>query len=228
MQIGSILEFLLLWYALMDRIDLLRMARDKASAQANAYLHQLNEELEVLVAERTQALEEQNKTLNELAVQDSMTGLLNHKASIDCLAMLQSSAKRYVYNLAVIMMDIDKFKSINDGYGHQADDKLIVTVANVLKDTLRKSDGCGRYGGDEFIMILPESNARSAELLAERIRKDIHEVKIPEIDNTSIGTSFGVAEFDPSHPDNNLINMADSALYKAKKAGRNQVICSGE
>jgi len=224
MQIGSTFEILLLGYALMDRINLLRVEKEKATEQASAYLQQLNEELEVLVGERTLKLEEQNKKLNELAVQDSMTSLLNHKASIDYLRLMQSSAERYNHHLAVIMLDIDQFKTINDRYGHPAGDKVVCAVAGVLKETVRESDGCGRYGGDEFILILPESDSRSAWDLAERTRKNIKKLRVPEIGNTSFSASFGVAVFDPFHPDANLITLADRALYKAKETGRDRVV----
>jgi len=224
MQIGSTLEIVLLGYALMDRIDLLRMDKEKAIVQANEYLKQLNEELEVLVDERTHELQEQNTRLAEIAVQDSMTGLLNHKASLDFLKLRKSSAQRYGTNLAVVMLDIDRFKFINDRFGHPAGDEVITTVAAVLRGTLRESDGCGRYGGEEFLLILPESDAKKACFLAERTRKNIEALKIAEIDEMPVTASFGVAVFDPNSPDENLISLADKALYDAKNAGRNRVV----
>ncbi len=224
MQIGSVFEVVLLGYALMDRIELLRIEKEKAIVQANKYLQQLNEKLELLVDERTQKLQDKNRKLSKIAVQDSMTGLLNHKASLDFLKLCKSSAQRYGKNLAVIMLDIDRFKLVNDRFGHPAGDKVLVAIAAILKDTLRESDGCGRYGGEEFLLILPESDADKACYLAERTRKNIEAMKIPEIENIPVTASFGVAVFDPSHPDENLISLADRALYGAKKAGRNRVV----
>ncbi len=224
MQIGSTLEVVLLGYALMDRIDLLRIDKEKANIQANEYLKQLNDELEILVDERTQKLQKQNSRLAEIAVQDSMTGLLNHKASLEFLHLRKSSAQRYGTNLAVIMLDIDRFKLINDRFGHPAGDEVLITIAAVLRGTLRESDGCGRYGGEEFLLILPESDSENACFLAERTRKNIEALKIAEIDEISITASFGVAVFDPDYPDENLISLADKALYEAKKAGRNRVV----
>jgi diguanylate cyclase (GGDEF)-like protein len=226
MQIGSVFEVVLLGYALMDRIGLLRIDKEKAIVQANEYLQQLNEKLEILVNERTKKLQEQNKKLGEIAVQDSMTGLLNHKASLEFLRLRKSSAQRYGKNLAVIMLDIDRFKLINDRFGHPAGDEVLTIVAAVLKATLRETDGCGRYGGEEFLLILPESDAENACYLAERIKKNIEALKIPEIDNIPVTASFGVAVFNPLCPDENLISFADSALYDAKKAGRNRVVLS--
>lgn len=224
MQIGSTLEVMLLGYALMDRIELLRTEKEKAIVQANEYLQQLNEKLESLVDERTQKLREKNRKLSKLAVQDSMTGLLNHNASIEYLKLMRGSAQRYGHDLAVIMLDIDLFKSINDVYGHPAGDEVILAVSHVLKSTIRESDGCGRYGGEEFILILPESNMDSAQELAERIRKNIQELRIPAIDNTTVSASFGITLFDQFASDADMIAQADKALYMAKMSGRNRVV----
>lgn len=224
MQIGSVVEVLLIGYALLDRIELLRIGKEEATVQANEYLRQLNERLEILVAERTRKLKEKNKKLIKIAVQDGMTGLLNHKASLDFLKLRESSAKRYGKNLAVIMLDIDRFKRINDRFGHPAGDKVIIAIAATLKSTLRESDGCGRYGGEEFLLILPELGVQDVCFLAERIRKKIEELKIFEIDNLPVTASLGVAVFNPLMPDENLISLADRALYEAKHSGRNRVV----
>ena len=228
MQIGSAFVVILLGYALMDRIELLRIEKEKAVVQANEYLLQLNEKLELLVDKRTKTLQLKNKKLREIAVQDSMTGLLNHKASLDFLRLRKSSAQRYGKNLAVIMLDIDRFKVINDRFGHPAGDKVIIAITATLKGTLRESDGCGRYGGEEFLLILPESGVQDVCFLAERIRLKIEELRIPEIDNLPVTASLGIAVFDPSNPDENLIGIADKALYEAKHSGRNQVVIADD
>lgn len=228
MQIGSVVEVVLIGYALMDRIDLLRIEKDKATIQANEYLRQLNERLEILVDERTRKLKEKNKKLIKIAVQDSMTGLLNHKASLEFLKLRISSAQRYGNNLAVIMLDIDRFKLINDRFGHPAGDKVIIAIATTLKGALRESDGCARYGGEEFLLILPESGVQDVCFLAERIRTKIEELRIPEIENLPVTASLGIAVFDPSNPDENLIGIADRALYEAKHSGRNRVVIADD
>jgi len=221
MQIGSMIEIVLLGYALMMKIDLLRMDKNFAQAEANKYLNQLNEELGSLVDERTQELQVKNIQLSKLVSLDSMTGLLNHNASIDLLNRLRHAVLRYDNDLAVIMLDIDFFKSINDQFGHPAGDKVIISIANILKETIRDSDGAGRYGGEEFILILPETNINAAKELAERIRQDILQLDLDEIDNKKVTSSFGLAVFEANSPESNLIDQADSALYKAKEAGRN-------
>ncbi len=223
MQIGSTLEVLLLGYALMDKIDLLREDKENARELANSYLIQLNEKLESLVAERTRELSESNKELKELAVRDSMTGLLNHKASIEYLQKMQKYAHRYGHDLSVVMLDVDHFKRINDTYGHSVGDIVLILIADVVAKTLRESDGCGRYGGEEFIMILSETDVKDAWKLAERMRKNVEALEIEEIDGTSLSVSLGISIFDPADPEANLMLQADKALYNAKNNGRNQV-----
>ena len=224
MQIGSMIEVLLLGYALTMKIDLLRNEKNTAQIKAHKYLNQLNEELESLVDERTQDLQVINEKLSELVCMDGMSKLLNHNASIEYLKRMELLAKRYGNDLAVIMLDIDFFKGINDTFGHPAGDKVIIAVANILKDSIRDSDGGGRYGGEEFILVLPETSSNNAEELAERIRKTIMKISIADIDNKQVTASFGISVFDPLSPNADLIRQADEALYKAKQSGRNNVM----
>lgn len=226
MQIGSTLEVILLGYAMFDQVTLLNKEKEDATLQANRYLNQINEGLEGLVLERTKELEEKNRQLKELSIHDSMTGLLNHNTSIEHLKMIKNSVKRYDDSLAVIMLDIDLFKNINDNYGHPAGDKVIISIADILKESLRDSDICGRYGGEEFILILDRIEREQAYALAERIRKKILLLKIDEIDNIVISASFGLSIYDKNRSDQDLILEADKALYQAKKEGRNKVVIS--
>jgi diguanylate cyclase (GGDEF)-like protein len=152
-----------------------------------------------------------------------MTGLLNHNASLDYLKRMKRHPQRYNKGLAVIMADIDLFKFVNDTFGHVAGDKVITEVAAVMQNTIRGSDICGRFGGEEFIFILPESDMNNTRELAERIRENIQALAIPEIENTPVTASFVIAVYDGNNPDDNLLIRADNALYQAKKSGRNQV-----
>jgi len=224
MQIGSTLELLLLSFALINRIDLLFEEKTKATQKATEYLNQINEGLESLVKERTQELEEKNELLLNLAIRDSMTGMLNHNASIEKLNSMKLTALRYGHDLAVIMLDIDLFKAINDKYGHPAGDKVIIQIANVINKNIRQSDIAGRYGGEEFIVILHNTNAQEALDLAERIRLEIASLKISEIANQPITVSLGVSSFEHLTPNTDLIKRADIALYNAKESGRNRVV----
>jgi diguanylate cyclase (GGDEF)-like protein len=224
MQLGSTLELLLLSYALIERINTLHKDKEIATEDANKYLNQINEGLESLVAERTKELKEKNKLLGELAIRDSMTGMLNHNASIEKLSSMKSAAIRYGYKLAVVMIDIDFFKSINDKYGHPAGDMVIIQIADVINHSIRLSDSEGRYGGEEFILLLHDTDAHNAVELSERIRTSIEALKIPEIGNKRVSASFGIAVFDSSSFDADIIKHADTALYEAKKSGRNRVV----
>jgi diguanylate cyclase (GGDEF)-like protein len=136
---------------------------------------------------------------------------------------MKLSAQRYNKELAVIMVDIDLFKSINDTFGHVAGDKVITEIAAILKKTVRESDICGRFGGEEFILILHESGAIATKRLAERIRVNIQGMSIDEIKNRTVTASLGIAMFNAKKPNADLLFIADRALYQAKKSGRNQV-----
>ena len=223
-QLASVVEVLLLGYALIEQVRVLNRDKESATVSANKYLRQLNEGLESQVAERTRELKEKNDLLSDLALHDSMTGLLNHNASIKQLKIMTSTALRYERDLAVVMIDIDHFKQINDQYGHPAGDTVIVAIANILKNSLRESDGCGRYGGEEFILLLPETQGEYALELAESIRLKIMEIKIDEVDEKQLSASFGIAAFDRENSTADIICDADKALYKAKENGRNQVV----
>ncbi len=224
MQIGSTLELLLLTFALTSRVDVLLLEKEQATKKATTYLNQINEGLESLVKERTQELQEKNELLSNLAIRDSMTGMLNHNASIEKLNSMKLTALRYGYSLAVVMLDIDLFKAINDKYGHPAGDKVIIQIADVINKTIRQSDVSGRYGGEEFILILHNTNINDALELSERIRVKIESLQIAEIAQQPITVSLGVTIFDNSIPDGDLIKQADIALYSAKESGRNRVV----
>jgi len=224
MQIASLLEILILGYVLMDNIRRLNYEKLSESVAAKHLLEQLNEGLESKVAERTRELHSKNKLLSDLALRDSMTSLLNHNTSIDHLDVMRTAAQRYGHSLSVVMLDIDRFKLINDEYGHPVGDKVILAIADVLKHSLRESDSCGRYGGEEFIMLLPETPAEHAFELAESIRRKIMDIRIPGVDELEVSASFGVSVFDQAKPQVDLIGDADKALYQAKENGRNQVV----
>lgn len=226
MPIGSVFEILLLGYALMDKIALLHAEKEQAKQHAKQCLIQMNEELESLVSERTKKLQEINEKLRELASHDCKTGLLNYSAILNYLNLMQKAAKRNDTDLAVIMIDIDHFKGVNDTYGHLAGDIVINCIADLLKTSTRDSDACGRYGGEEFILLLPQLDLDSVIKLSERVRRQIQHLKIAEINGSPVTASFGIAMFDPREPNENLVARADHALYRAKGTGRNRVVYS--
>ena len=119
------------------------------------------------------------------------------------------------------MLDIDCFKAVNDSYGHLEGDRVLVEVANIISETCRQTDSIGRYGGEEFLILLPETCISAAKELAERIRLAVAEAKIRNA--TQITCSIGVATLNKGESILNLIQRADERTYKAKELGRNQV-----
>jgi len=129
-------------------------------------------------------------------------------------------AKRYNTPLSIIYFDIDHFKQINDTYGHKKGDFILKEVSKIILQNIRKTDIFGRWGGEEFIIILPFTNLENALILAEKLRKKIEE---HDFDGINITISFGVTELKIDDNADTLINRADEALYKAKNKGRNRV-----
>lgn len=157
------------------------------------------------------------------AVSDSMTRLYNHNYIIMRLQQEIEVASKYKTALSFIMFDIDHFKQINDKYGHQIGDLVIITIAEVVKNNIRITDIAGRYGGEEFCIILPHTSCEQAVVVAERLRQEISSKKFSTSNGEiTVTCSFGVKEFSGETLDE-FISKTDSLLYKAKLLGRNRV-----
>ncbi|MEW6989943.1 diguanylate cyclase [Colwelliaceae bacterium 6441] len=174
-----------------------------------------------------------NKALEELAKAnriDGLTQVFNRKHWEECLDKEFSRARRYDHGLALIMFDLDHFKLLNDTYGHQCGDAVLIEAAQLISSLLRLCDQFGRYGGEEFAAILPETDLEGAIDVAERIRQKIEQCVINFQGNTiRISTSVGVATINPNDRRyEDLISNADVALYEAKTAGRNKVCVAKE
>jgi two-component system, cell cycle response regulator len=193
---------------------------------AAAELRRVNEGLEQRVLERTRDLEAANVRLEELASLDSLTGALNRRAFIAAATAEWERAVRYAHSFAVLMFDLDHFKRVNDTWGHPAGDTVIRAAVDRAGTALRTTDRLGRYGGEEFIILLPETEASGAMAVAERIRHAICEAPVVhESTLIPISASIGVAIWDGSdEPLVATMNRADSALYSAKQAGRNRCV----
>ena len=173
-----------------------------------------NKTLEERVQLRTQELE-------RLARTDALTGISNRREIIRLGHREFARAQRYQRNFSVIMIDIDFFKLINDNKGHQAGDDVLIQVAQTLQGCCRETDFLGRYGGEEFLMICPETDTDAAFQLAERCRIAVMEM----ISEPMITISSGVADIGNEMDLESLISDADAALYQAKEQGRNRVFC---
>jgi len=181
-------------------------------------------ELELL-GETLRSLWERNKTLTKLVMIDSLTGLLNRRGFLILAKQLSFLALRNNENMGLLMIDIDKFKKINDAYGHPKGDKVIQGVAKSLKTSVRKSDIVGRFGGEEFIVLFPAIKPDALYKIAETIRAAVekaHPVGIPV--TISIGVKQGLMGPNPEKELFSWIAKADRRLYQAKAKGRNCVV----
>jgi diguanylate cyclase (GGDEF)-like protein len=178
------------------------------------------------VVELHRQIEAKNRLLEQLALTDPLTNLPNRRALEDWATGQLSGAARYGFAFWIVVADLDFFKNINDTYGHEAGDVVLKRVAEVLKSNSRKSDICGRIGGEEFLFSLSHITEENVKLVVDRIRKDLETTKFSFDGKVlTVTASFGVAGFDGKHaPDlNQLISRADAALYSAKRLGRNRI-----
>lgn len=167
------------------------------------------------------------KMFKHLSETDEMTGLMNRRSFSDVITNEHNKSVRYNHTYSILMIDADGLKGINDKHGHEAGDKLITTLAETIANCLRESDSLARYGGDEFVALLPETNKQQAEDAGERIRKAVENTSFDMQGNLIKATvSIGVSSYpvDADNADGALIK-ADRALYKSKHEGGNQV-CS--
>lgn len=168
------------------------------------------------------ALEQANKTITQLMHTDPLTGLVNRRELDEALGREISKSIRHNLPLSAIMVDLDYFKKVNDTYGHEAGDEVLVKVAETILNTVRKEDIAARFGGEEFIVILPNTPLDSSINLANRIRVAIEKLNFTSV-ATSITASFGVTEYKAKETHHHFIDRADKALYEAKETGRNRV-----
>jgi diguanylate cyclase (GGDEF)-like protein len=165
------------------------------------------------------------RTLRRTMLNDSLTGLLNHTSSKQQLQTTINAARLDGSSVCVAMVDIDHFKSVNDTYGHPMGDHVIRSLAWLLKQRVRRSDAVGRYGGEEFVVVLPSSVLAQADAVLDRIRADFALIRHPVDDGWfSCSFSCGIAQWNADLDAETLLKRADQALYQAKHAGRNQVV----
>lgn len=168
--------------------------------------------------------------LRELSTLDGLTGLLNHRAILQKLQEEVDRVARFGGEMTVVLLDLDDFKQVNDRWGHLMGDEVLRTVAERLAERLRKVDSLGRYGGEEFLVLLPDAGLATGRMVAERLRTALTDEPIVYDGNTiRVTASFGIAELSEIRNEHGIVTpealvaLADERLYEAKKSGRNCV-----
>ena len=166
---------------------------------------------------------ELNSELERLATRDPMTNVYNRRYFLEAAEKIIKTSIREKQELCAIILDIDHFKKVNDNYGHDVGDKVIISCANTVSSIVRESDIFARFGGEEFVVLFPNTNVDGAKVIAEKIRLTIEATPVESI---NITVSIGLARFNAKEIENidQLIKQADLGLYEAKEGGRNRVI----
>jgi diguanylate cyclase (GGDEF)-like protein len=173
-------------------------------------------------------LEQALKTINELAIRDELTGSHNRRHLIELIELEKARTARLDSLFCLCLLDIDSFKRINDTLGHSAGDTVLREFAAAIQGQVRNSDSFGRYGGEEFLLMLPDTSIDEAASLAERARANIETLAFTGLPGLAVTVSIGIAQFRAHEPIAQTIARADEALYLAKSGGRNRVVCHGQ
>ncbi len=173
------------------------------------------------LAEAHAQLTLKNRELERLSTTDHLTQAYNRLKTDELMRGEFDRARRYQRYLSIIMIDIDHFKEVNDRHGHQTGDSVLKEVVQILKENIRKSDFLGRWGGEEFLIVCPETDLPKARFIAEKLRRKIEDFNFSIVKHKT--ASFGVASFKPDDDEESIIRRADESLYFAKNNGRNRV-----
>jgi len=165
----------------------------------------------------------EGRKLTDMAFNDNLTGVYNRNYLESIINYEFKQANKQEYNVFYMMLDVDKFKSFNDTFGHTCGDKVLFLVAQEIKKSVREMDTVGRYGGDEFVIVLPKTTAKGAEKIAKKILKMISSIHVDSI-QSNISVSIGIVKQSNEEEIEELLNKADNAMYQAKKNGGNCLI----
>jgi len=171
--------------------------------------------------EQKQALKQHNDNLKQLSTTDQLTKLYNRKYFDETIEREMQRASRYETSLSIIIIDIDFFKKVNDTYGHMAGDHILSTFASLIKENIRSTDMAFRYGGEEFVLLLPNTTVQDAKLLARKLRTVVNGYNFEN--PKSITCSFGISQYKPTETKESFFKKADDALYFVKNNGRNNI-----
>ncbi|MGE0593626.1 MAG: GGDEF domain-containing protein [Vicinamibacterales bacterium] len=206
------------------RVFILLLAVLSAGMLALQRFAAMRQRLEDIVRERTRSLSEKTREFEEQAIRDNLTGLFNRRYADQQLVQQVEAARRHGHPFAVALADIDLFKQINDAHSHAAGDLVLKRVAGILRDRCRKTDMVARYGGDEFLLCFPLTDAGQALALCEQLRASLEEEDWARAGVTvPVTLSFGVAEYRGESAPEALLARADRDLYAAKDGGRNRI-----
>ncbi|MES0491623.1 MAG: diguanylate cyclase [Leptospirales bacterium] len=189
--------------------------------QRTIELQILNKELEQKVLDRTLELENEKEKFRVMSLTDELTQILNRRCILHNLDSEMARSKRYKHSFCIALIDIDNFKRINDTYGHQMGDEVLIIITKIISQTIRSTDSIGRYGGEEFLIVYPETSSDQVLDLLNNIQNKIKETKIPKTDLT-ITVSGGLSQYSDGITADDMIKEADSFLYKAKENGKDR------
>ncbi len=217
----------------LDRIERVTRVSDAYQGMARRQDASVTERMEkqlrqlnkvARISDRYQEMmQELNRALKEASTHDALTGLPNRRLLLDRMKDEQERSRRHGHPLTVAMVDIDKFKRFNDTYGHDVGDKVIVEVSRSMKSDTRESDMCGRWGGEEFLLVLTNTSQEMAAAFVERMCNSIRALKIQtETETLGVTVSVGIATLKDGEDYADAVNRADGALYQAKNNGRNR------
>lgn len=201
------------------------VTREEKLSLTERYQKQLRQlEKIARISDRYQSMmRDLNEALKEASTRDALTGIGNRRMLMERMKTESARAERMHRPLTVALLDVDRFKSVNDAHGHEAGDKALVEIAHAIVASVRDYDLCGRWGGEEFMVIMPEIGAAEAAIVVERVRQAVMALEITAGDTRlALSASFGIAERLGGESVSETINRADTALFDAKRDGRNR------
>ncbi|MDO6620777.1 GGDEF domain-containing protein [Shewanella sp. 6_MG-2023] len=207
------------FYCIAEMLEL----KDEKLIEEISSLSNLMAQLNFQLRREKRQLIKAQKDIERIAREDPLTSLLNRRAFFDIINPKLSLAKRQNMEVTLFFIDLDFFKSVNDNWGHNIGDILLVAIANMLKKTLRLEDIISRFGGEEFVVVLTGQSLTDSFILANRILENCRALKIASMDRVNT-LSIGIAQWDKNEDINKLIKRADDACYMAKNSGRNKYI----
>ncbi len=220
--IGGFFEMLLLSLLLVYRLEQLEVEKNNALQKLAEQEKGEQKRLRAVVKEKTEKLKKANSKLEQTSITDRLTQVNNRTGLDRYIEKEIGRFKRYKHPLAIILLDIDHFKQVNDVHGHQAGDSVLVAFAQILMKRVRETDFVGRWGGEEFLIVCPDTDLKDAKNLAESIRKTVEKHDFENVGKVT--SSFGVTVFNEGETKESATERVDQNLYQAKETGRNKVI----